>query len=202
MPYPTAATGTTVELFSNEEFRLEIEPHPADGFHVPAPPVARQLGFREAFDLLRSIPDTEKGSEIVRTPGGDQRVSYLTEAGFYRALGQRQTARITDPDARAFVERFQSWVFGVVLPGLRRGEGGTQVAVRPQSQIDILRAALDQLEATQLAAERAEHAAIEAAQGAQVANARIDALEGRHDWFSALGYARVYGLPTDTWSLQ
>lgn len=112
---------TEVALFSTEEFRLEITPHDTDGFRVQASGVARQLGFREAHDLLRNIPEAERGSELSRTPNGGH-VGYLTEAGFYRALGQRQASRIADPAARAFVERFQSWVFGEVLPKLRRGE--------------------------------------------------------------------------------
>jgi prophage antirepressor-like protein len=105
--------------FTNGEFRLFVEQHPADGFHVQAPSLARALGFRDATDLLRSIPDEEKGSELVRTPGGEQMCGYLTEAGFYRALGQRQAARVSDETVRVQVERFQNWVYREVLPSLR-----------------------------------------------------------------------------------
>lgn len=111
-----------IALFENDEFRIEIRLHPTDGFRVWAPVVARNLGFHSARDLLRTIPDAQKGWELAPTPGGEQRVSYLTEGGFYRALGQRQAQRVHDDDARAFVARFQDWVFGDVLPRLRRGE--------------------------------------------------------------------------------
>lgn len=135
-----------IALFANDEFRLEITPDGAGSFRVQAPAVARQLGFREAHDLLRSIPAAEKGSELSRTPNGGQAatVSYLTEAGFYRALGQRQAARIVDPSARAFVERFQSWVFGEVLPKLRRGELVAAPAFDPAklSRLEILQLAM------------------------------------------------------------
>lgn len=104
----------------DDEIALTFTPDDVDGFHVPAPQVARALGFRQALDLTRSIPETEKGYELVRTPGGEQRMGYLTEAGFYRALGQRQAARIADAELRERVERFQSWVFGTVLPEIRR----------------------------------------------------------------------------------
>ena len=107
---------------SNHEFNLDIR-QAGDTFHVLAPHLAKSLGFREAFDLLRSIPDAEKGSELVRTPGGEQRVGYVTEAGFYRALGQRQASRIADEALRAQVERFQSWVYAEVLPSIRRHGG-------------------------------------------------------------------------------
>lgn len=111
---------TDLMPFRTDEFELSIELHEADGFRVQAPGLARALGVTDAYTLLRSIPDAEKGSALVRTLGGEQRMGYLTEAGFYRALGQRQTGRITDPDLRARVERFQSWVYGTVLPSIRR----------------------------------------------------------------------------------
>lgn len=72
---------------------------------------------------------------------------------------------------------------------------------RPTSELDILRRAIDQIEQAQQRAARAELVAIEATQDARMANARIDAIEGRHDWFSALGYAKTYGLRTDSVSL-
>lgn len=109
----------TLTPFSNSEFQLDIIPD-GDTFRVLAPSLAKSLGMREAYDLLRSVPDDEKGSEIVRTPGGGQRVGYLTEAGFYRALGQRQTARIARSDVRAQVDRFQKWVYAEVLPSIRK----------------------------------------------------------------------------------
>ncbi|TDZ91134.1 phage antirepressor [Mycobacteroides salmoniphilum] len=99
---------------------LTIRPDEVDGFHVPAPQIARALGFRDAFRLSESIPEGEKGYTTACTPGGEQLVGYLTEAGFYRALGQRQAARIADPDIRDRVERFQTWVFGTVLPAIRQ----------------------------------------------------------------------------------
>lgn len=109
-----------IQPFSNDEFDLAIEPHEADGFQVLAPGLARALGMRDSFRLMESIPESEKGYTTARTPGGAQRVGYLTEAGFYRALGQRQPARITDPTTRAQVERFQTWVYSDVLPSIRR----------------------------------------------------------------------------------
>lgn len=111
---------------------LTFRPDEVDGFHVPAPQVARALGFREAFDLMRNIPGTEKGSELVRTPGGEQLVGYLTEAGFYRALGQRQATRVAGPEIRERVERFQTWVFGTVLPAIRQNGTYGQYPAHPR----------------------------------------------------------------------
>lgn len=123
-----------ISTFANGEFRLSVETHPEDGFRVEAPGLARALGFREAFDLLRTIPAEEKGSELVRTPGGDQQLGYLTEAGFYRALGQRQASRIKDELIRGKVERFQSWVYGEVLPTIRK-TGSYTVTAAPVPEL-------------------------------------------------------------------
>lgn len=106
--------------FDDGEFQLAVELHDIDGFRVQAPGLARALGFRDAHRLMESIPTDEKGYTTACTPGGEQRIGYLTEAGFYRALGQRQPARISDPDLRARVERFQAWVYRVVLPMIRK----------------------------------------------------------------------------------
>lgn len=111
-----------ITAFTSEEFSLDVHSD-GDSFRVLAPEVARALGFRDAFRLMESIPEAEKGYTTACTPGGDQRVGYLTEAGFYRALGQRQAARITDDAVRAQVERFQSWVYAEVLPTIRKTGG-------------------------------------------------------------------------------
>jgi len=117
-----------IQPFTNGEFNLEFIPN-GDSFKVIASGLARALGFQSARDLVRTIPDDEKGYALVPTPGGDQRVFVVTEAGFYRSLGQRQVARIRDLSVRESVRRFQSWVYGDVLPSLRRAS--TQAPTAP-----------------------------------------------------------------------
>lgn len=65
----------------------------------------------------------------------------------------------------------------------------TGVAVAPQnlSALDILRAQIDQIEI-------AQREAAEAKALAAKTDARLDAIEGRHDWYAALGYARAHGI--------
>jgi prophage antirepressor-like protein len=111
---------THIEMFSNGEFELHVVPE-GDGFKVSAAGVARGLAFRDALTMIRSLPEScrSKGYANSRTPR-DQENWYLTEAGLYRAVGQRTTSRIKDPVQRATVERFQSWIFDEVLPSLRR----------------------------------------------------------------------------------
>ncbi|MFI2078704.1 Bro-N domain-containing protein [Streptomyces triculaminicus] len=107
-----------IERFTNAEFDIEVLPR-GTSFIVLAPGLARGLGHRHANHMLASLPDEEKGYRIVGTPGGDQRITYVTEPGFYRLVGQRQAARIKDTFIRDQVERFQHWVFHEVLPSLR-----------------------------------------------------------------------------------
>lgn len=114
---------TAPQLFNNGEFELPVIPD-GDSFRVNATIVARQLGFAEAKDMVRSLADDEK--MLVSTGGkfadpSDQAIWFLTEPGFYKAVGQRNVNYIKDRKARAFAEKFQRWVFHTVIPELVRG---------------------------------------------------------------------------------
>ncbi len=110
-------------MFDNGEFKLEITKD-GDSFTVAAPGLAHALGYREAYDMIRHLPIDEKGPGLNRTPSvSDAEATYVTEAGFYRILGQRQVKRIKDDQVREAVTRFQDWVFKVVLPSIRRSGG-------------------------------------------------------------------------------
>lgn len=63
-------------------------------------------------------------------------------------------------------------------------------AINPRgnlSTFDVLRAQIDQIEAAHRTAEEAKVIATKT-------DARLDAIEGRHGWFAALGYARAHGI--------
>jgi hypothetical protein len=87
-------------------------------------------------------------------------------------------------DARKRVISFQSEAADALDAYFSAG-----VAVNPSSlsTFDILRAQIDQLETAQRTADEAKALAVKT-------EARLDAIEGRHDWFSALGYARLNGI--------
>lgn len=53
----------------------------------------------------------EKGTAIVSTPGGEQEMLTVTEAGLYRLIFKSR---------KPVAKRFQRWVFHEVLPSLRR----------------------------------------------------------------------------------
>lgn len=116
-----------IQLFNNGEFDLRVTTE-ADAFTVQAPGLARALGHRDANHMLANVPAEEKGYRPDGTAGG-QPVSFVTEAGFYRVIGQRQPGRIKDLAIRAQVERFQNWVYRQVLPSIRK-TGGYKVTQR------------------------------------------------------------------------
>lgn len=122
---------THIEMFSNGEFQLHVIPD-GETFKVSGPTLAKALAFRDASAMVRNLPDDEKGSVLEATPGGDQLVNFVTEAGFYHVIGQRQVGRIKDPAVRAQVERFQRWVHHEVLPTLRRNGTYTIPSQRPE----------------------------------------------------------------------
>lgn len=119
------------QLFSNGEFEVAFIPH-GDSYRINAALVARQLGHREAYNLVRTLDADEKvlvkGSSGLRTPD-DQGVWFLTEPGFYKAVGQRNTNLIKDPKARDFAIRFQRWVFHEVVPTMVRTSQDSAVAL-------------------------------------------------------------------------
>lgn len=52
--------------------------------------VARELGYRDAFNLTQSLDQDERGTWIVSTPSGEQDMSIISEPGLYRAIVQRR----------------------------------------------------------------------------------------------------------------
>ncbi len=59
----------------------------------------------------QGVPDGEKGHCALVTPGGPQDFVTVTEAGLYRLISRSR---------RPAAARFQSWLFGEVLPSIRQ----------------------------------------------------------------------------------
>ncbi|MFE1601582.1 BRO-N domain-containing protein [Methylobacterium sp. ID0610] len=78
------------------------------------------LGHRDAEKLTRTLDEDEKGTHTVGTPGGEQTVAIISEAGLYRAILQRRATNSVPPEIRQTITRFQRWVFHEVLPSIRR----------------------------------------------------------------------------------
>lgn len=94
--------------------------------------VACALGYRMASDMTRRLDSDEKGTRSMRTPGGEQRLSIINEAGLYSAiLGSKV------PGAKAF----QRWVTHEVLPSIRK-RGGYMTARQNETPEQIMARAL------------------------------------------------------------
>ena len=94
----------------------------ADGDEVMfvASDIAKILGYRDAANLARNLDDDERGIHEVSTPSGTQNMTVLTESGLYRSILNREIAYVKEPEAQAFVKRFQRWVTHEVLPSIRK----------------------------------------------------------------------------------
>ncbi|MCG9076341.1 BRO-N domain-containing protein [Laribacter hongkongensis] len=73
--------------------------------------VAQSLEYRMASDMTRSLDDDEKGTQIVRTPSGNQEMLVINESGLYSAI-----LKSRKPEAK----RFKRWVTHEVLPAIRK----------------------------------------------------------------------------------
>lgn len=111
----------------------------ADGDEVVfvASDIAKILGYRDAANLARNLDDDERGIHEVSTPNGTQNMTVLTESGLYRSILNREIAYVKEPEAQAFVKRFQRWVTHEVLPQIRR-TGGYIHTTNTDSDEDIL----------------------------------------------------------------
>lgn len=73
--------------------------------------IAALLGYRDAANALRIVDAEDRGTHRVSTPGGDQHLSTVNEAGLYRLI-MRSDKPIAQP--------FQRWVTREVLPEIRK----------------------------------------------------------------------------------
>lgn len=94
--------------------------------------IAKVLGYREAYDLTRGLDDDEKGPQIVRTPGGEQEMTTISEAGLYSAI-----LRSRVDGAKAF----KRWVIHEVIPSIRK-TGSYGAAPKQLTEEEIVHQAL------------------------------------------------------------
>ncbi|WP_312906957.1 phage antirepressor [Tissierella praeacuta] len=100
-----------LKVFENSNFGkirvLEIDGEP----WFIAIDIAKVLDYRTAYDMTRILDEDEKGTQIVRTPGGNQNVIVIDESGLYSSI-----LRSRKPEAK----QFKKWVTSEVLPSIRK----------------------------------------------------------------------------------
>ena len=112
--------------------------------------VAKILGYRMASDMTRRLDEDERGTRSVRTLGGTQEMTVITESGLYSAILGSKVEGARD---------FKRWVTHEVLPSIRKRGGyltpeATEKALSDPDFIIQL--------ATSLKEERAKQATLEA----------------------------------------
>ena len=73
--------------------------------------LAETLDYGSANDATRILAEDEKGTHLVRTPGGEQRMQIVNEPGLYALIRSS-----TKPEAKAF----DRWIRWEVLPQINR----------------------------------------------------------------------------------
>lgn len=122
----------SIQVFESAEFgTVRVSTQDGEPWFV-ASDIAKALGYRMASDMNRRLDDDEKGTRSVRTPGGTQEMTVISEAGLYGAvLGSKL------PEAKAF----KRWVTHEVLPAIRR-DGGYMAAKPDETPEETMARAL------------------------------------------------------------
>lgn len=103
---PSARAGQPVE--TTHKIRVVTL---GDDYWFAATDVAEVLGYRDATAMVRILDGDEKGTHILCTLGGDQKLVIISETGLYTAI-----IRSRKPEAVPF----KRWVTKEVLPSLRK----------------------------------------------------------------------------------
>lgn len=149
---------------------------------VPLRPLCEALGL-DPDSQRRKLDQAEWAVTVMMTATGSDGKKYqmvaLDADHVPMWLATIQVSRVAEA-ARPVLIAYQREAATALRDYFYRG-----VAVQPStgSQFDMLRSMVDHLE-------QAQRTADEAKQIATKTDARLDAIEGRHDWYSALGYAR------------
>jgi len=104
----TAPSAITPFNFNSHDIRVIVRD--GEPWFVAAD-VAGVLGYRDASNAGRVLDEDEKGTQIVSTLGGSQKLTIINESGLYALV-----MRSRKPEAR----KFAKWVTSEVLPAIRR----------------------------------------------------------------------------------
>lgn len=98
--------------------------------------VAGALTISRTDDAVSRLDDDEKDTAIIRTPGGDQRMTVITESGLYNLIF---TSRKEE------AKRFKKWVTAEVLPTIRKTGQYAVATPQPQPTLSIFKPEVEEL---------------------------------------------------------
>lgn len=148
--------------------------------------VCSVLGLEDVRRAISRVDeDDRRQTPVVDSVGRSNPNTWvLNESGLYDLI-----IRSDKPEAKPF----RRWITSEVLPSIRKH--GSYSVPSPRSALDVA-----ELMLTALRQQEARQAELE--DGQRRIEARVDAIEGQHDWVSALGFAKLNGLPTSSQWLQ
>lgn len=104
--------------------------------------LAKILEYRMPSDMTRVLADEDKGTHQMRTLGGNQNLSIISEPAFYQLVVQRQSGWIQKKSSREMVKEFQKWVTHDVLPQIRKTGSYGVAQVKELSGAELMAKAL------------------------------------------------------------
>lgn len=128
--------GTSISVFDNDQFgQLRVSMQGGEPCFC-AKDVCDALSIDKS--AASRLDEDEKGLRLTQTHGGEQRLLFVTEAGFYSLVMKSRK-----PEANAF----RRWVTHEVLPSIRR-DGGYMVADPTETPDQLMARALVVAKAT------------------------------------------------------
>ena len=120
----------SIQVFENAEFgTIRVSTQDGEPWFA-ASDVCSALGIDKT--AASRLDDDEKGLRLTQTHGGEQRILFVSEPGFYKLV-----MRSRKPEAKAF----QRWVTHEVLPAIRR-DGGYMAAKPDETPEEVMARAL------------------------------------------------------------
>ena len=98
-------------LFNNENINISFDANGVAWFR--AYEIAKLLGYSDAHNMIKNLPDTERSVQLGRTFGGLQQIAVINEYGLYRII---MRANSRHPQ----IQDFQNKVFYDILPCIRK----------------------------------------------------------------------------------
>jgi hypothetical protein len=187
MPHSTALSTIPVPGTDAPIHALEVDGTPL----VSLRHVCDAIGIAYSAQLTKLKAKSWACVSLIDTQiaGDDQRreLAMIDRRTFTMWLATIDESRVAEA-ARPTIVAFQAEAADALDAHFAASVAVSPQMPAPSSQLDILRLAIDQIEV-------AQRDAAEAKEIATRSEARLDAMEGRHDWYSALGYARLHRLP-------
>lgn len=102
--------------------------------------IAKCLGDRDANIIIRVLDDEDKDTHVVRTLGGNQELSFISESGLYQVI---LTKKPKDPKKKEHIKAFKKWITKEVIPTIRQ-DGMYVNREEEMESVDELNQAIDE----------------------------------------------------------